>query len=90
MPGAAVVLPPGKCNPQRCLIAPLLALCLCRVLTCHGMQVLKAFITVPQSSLLGYTATDKGPTSDVVRNVAHKSMSYKVPSLSCNLSCKPC
>ena len=47
-------------------------------LTCYGVQVLKAFISVPQSSLLGYTATDKGPTSNVVRNVAHKSMSNKV------------
>ena len=48
------------------------------MLTCSGVQVLKAFITVPQSSLLGYIATDQGPTSNVVRNVAHKSMSYAV------------
>ena len=54
------------------------------------MQALKAFITVPQSSLLSYTATDVGPTSDVTRNVGHKSISYKVhagPALSYSTFC---
>ena len=44
----------------------------------HDLQALKAFITVPQSSLLSYTATDTTDSSDVTRNVAHKSLAYKV------------
>lgn len=45
------------------------------------LQAVETFITVPQSSLLSYTAIGKSPTSDVTKAVPHSSVAYKVRHL---------
>lgn len=50
------------------------------------MQALETFITVPQSSLRSYTATDSAATSDVTKAIPYSSLEYKVhPHLTCYL-----
>lgn len=43
-----------------------------------ALQALHSFITVPQSALVSYTATDKEAGSDITKAVPHNSLSYQV------------
>ena len=49
------------------------------------VQALKAFITIPQSTLLRYTATDVADQSaDFSQALSHNSLSYQVCSTGCH------
>ena len=41
-------------------------------------KALHSFLTIPQSALLSYTATDKDATSGITKAVPHSSISYEV------------